>query len=105
MAGRPLGIEPIREREFNVVIIVPEEKTDKPTRKEKLSEWFYHIKNFSFGRGSVLELDLEDDMIEFLERDRWIVCRKGEYFFTKKGSQELVAFAKREIARIEKSND
>lgn len=96
MAERPLGLKPIREREFNVVIIMPKEKLN---RKERFNEWFYHVKNFSFGRGHTIEIDLEDDMIQFLEKNNWIVCRGGQYFFTKKGNSKLLRFAEQELAK------
>lgn len=87
MADRPLGLEPFYEREFIVSI-----SAESLTRRERLSEWWYHVKSYSLGRGEVIELELDDDMIDFLFKAEWIYRRGDQLFFTRKGSEELVAF-------------
>lgn len=98
MADRPLGLEPFYKREFDVHI-----PAEPVTRRERLSEWWYHVKTFSFSRGTTIELELEDDMIEFLFRTGWIRRRGDQLFFTRKGSSELVEFCRSCIA--EKNDD
>lgn len=101
MADRPLGVEPAYQRDFNVVSF----SCGPMTRRERLSEWWHHVWNYSFGRGSILELELDDDTIQFLYEVGWVRRRGDELFFTRKGSEELVQFCRQEIARIKNDDD
>lgn len=96
MANRPLGVDPAPSREFAVRLA----SEGKPNLREKISEEWYYFKSFSFGRGNVIELDVEDDMIESLIYMGWIRKRRNEFYFTRKGNKELLDFAEKEIERI-----
>lgn len=100
----PLGLEPTMRREFNIgdtFAYVP----PKQSLAERLKEFWHYLKNFSFNRGETLELDVDDDIMEFLERERWIKQRRGKWYMTKRGSDYLVAFARDEIERIKSKCD
>lgn len=92
MADRPLGVKPMYEREFPVLGDGP-----KMGRAERIKEWVYHVRHYSFGRGSTIELELEDDMIDFLSEQNWIYKRDGSLFFSRKGTEELVAWCREQI--------
>lgn len=96
MADRPLGVDPAPSREFFVRVA----EENKLTFREKINEEWYYLKNFSFRRGSIIELELDDDMIEFLITTKWIKKRGRGFYFTRKGSRELIDFAEKEIRRI-----
>lgn len=93
MADRPLGAEPSFKREFEVKGSLSVEPIYKPSVREKASELIHHVRHFSFNRGSILELELEDDMIDFLKRAGWIRSYRGRFFFTRRGSRALVETA------------
>lgn len=101
MADRPLGLEPMYEREFNVIGYVSEPLS----RRDRLREWWYRTWNFSFGRGSTLDVELDDEMIDFLKRVGWINRLGDGYYLTHKGSDYLVKVCRSEIARLETEKD
>lgn len=95
MGNRPLGIDPSFEREF-MISPAPVSKhfcKEPETIRERISEWWYYTKNFSFGRGKIIEVELEDHYVKFLFETGWVKERNGEVFFTRKGSQAFCDFA------------
>lgn len=95
MVDRPLGVDG-PERDFPVSSAIPLLPESNQTKKEKLREWFFHVKNFSFGRGSVIELELNDEDIELLQKMGWIRFRNDSFFFTRRGSNMLATFVREE---------
>lgn len=80
------------EREFPVL-----GNGAKIGRTERIKEWIYHVRYYSFGRGSTIELELEDDLIDFLCEQNWIYKRDGSLFFSRRGTEELVSWCREQI--------
>jgi hypothetical protein len=96
MKNRPTGIYPPPSREF--VIGVP---TPKPySRKDRLRDRWFHFKTFSLGRGCVIELDIDDEVIKSLHEIGWAHRINDKWFMTRKGSREFNQFLREEHDRI-----
>ena len=97
MNKRPTGIDPPPNREF--VIGMP---TPKPySRKDRIRDWWFHFKNFSLGRGSTIELDLDDNVVKDLKEIEWVREINNEWFMTRKGSREFSEFMKETLRRFD----
>ena len=107
MVDRPLGVDG-PERDFPVSSVIPLLPEENQTKKEKLREWFFYVKNFSFNRGSVIELELSDEDIELMQKLGWIRFRNDSFFFTRRGSNMLSTLVKEKSDSFlakEQSND
>lgn len=91
MADRPLGTSPVYQRDFDIC--------GEQSFTSKVKKRWYHLKTYSFGRGSILDFELDDELVEWLFNQGWVYKRKDEYFFSEKGTKEFTEFIRREIAR------
>jgi hypothetical protein len=97
MNTRPTGIDPPPSREF--VIGVP---SPKPySRRDQFRDWWFYVKNFSLGRGSAIQVELDDEVVRNLHEIGWIHKINDEWFTTRKGSRELIEFMKEELDRLD----
>ena len=96
MNKRPMGVDPLSNREF--VIANPQEYS----RRNRLRDWWFYLKNFSFGRGTSVEVDVDDQLMQELQYMGWVRnIKDNEWRMTRKGSRELSEFMKEILNRLD----
>ena len=70
--------------------------------KDRLRDRWYYFKTFSLGRGSTIELDIDDEVIKSLHEIGWVHRINDEWFMTRRGSREFNQFLREEHDRIGK---
>ena len=93
--NQPLGREPFMRREFKIgSTAVFEYNVPTNNRWERFKDWCYWVRYFSFGRGAILELDDDGSLYDSLIKIGWMHERKGQLYFTRKGSRDLRSYCR-----------
>jgi hypothetical protein len=66
----------------------------------RFKDWVFYLWMVTARRKTITVLELDDFQTNNLERIGWITRHKGEWFMTRKGSNEFNDFLRKEYDRI-----